>query len=54
MFNKTKKSLYFPSINGARQHFKIRFNTISKNIDNDQPVLINGEAWFIKSVAKKK
>jgi len=41
--------LSFPSINSARLHFRIRFNTISKNINTNLPVLIKGKKWYISS-----
>lgn len=43
------ETLKFPSINSARLHFRVRFNTISKNINTDLPVLINGIKWYIIS-----
>ena len=41
--------LSFPSINSARLHFRLRFNTISKNINTNLPVLIKGKKWYISS-----
>jgi group I intron endonuclease len=41
--------LSFPSINAARQHFRVRFTTISKNINQNCPILIKGIKWFVKS-----
>jgi group I intron endonuclease len=35
----------FPSINSARLHFRVRFTTISKNIDKS--ILIKGVKWLI-------
>ena len=32
-YNKTGKELIFPSINGAKQHFKVRWSTIKNNLD---------------------
>lgn len=34
--------LYFPSVNGARQHFKVRSTKISDNIDSGNLVEISG------------
>jgi cytochrome c oxidase subunit 1 len=42
MTNKDGKILEFPSINIARRHFMVRFETISKNKDTNKPVLIKG------------
>lgn len=35
----------FSSINSARLHFRVRFTTISKNIDKS--IIIKGVKWFI-------
>ena len=40
MTNEQGTVLSFPSINSARTHFKVRFTTISKNIDKS--IMING------------
>ena len=37
--------LKFPSINSARIHFRVRFTTISKNINNS--IIIKGIKWNI-------
>jgi hypothetical protein len=49
MKSETGESLEFPSINSARIHFRVRFNTISKNINTNLPILINGIKWYITS-----
>ena len=49
MTNQNGKVLSFPSINAARQHFRVRFTTISKNLDNQNPIIIKGVKWFITS-----
>ena len=41
--------LSFPSINAARQHFRVRFTTISLNVNQDKPILIKGVKWFVSS-----
>jgi group I intron endonuclease len=41
--------LNFPSVNGARQYFKVRFMTISSAIDSGQKVLLHGKYWEITS-----
>jgi len=43
------ETLKFPSIKSARLQLRLRFNTISKNINTDLPVLINGIKWYITS-----
>ena len=47
MTNELGETILFPSINSARQHFKIRFTTISKNINNS--INIKGVKWSITS-----
>ena len=48
-YNKTGKELIFPSINGAKQHFKIRWTTIKKNLDTNKIINIHGEDWLLQS-----
>jgi len=43
--------LSFPSINATRQHFRVRFTTISLNINQNKPILIKGVKWFVYSEA---
>lgn len=45
MTNESGEALSFPSINSARIQFKVRFTTISNNLN--KWVLIKGEKWFI-------
>jgi group I intron endonuclease len=45
MTNELGDVISFPSINSARLHFRVRFNTISKNINKS--VIIKGVKWFI-------
>jgi hypothetical protein len=45
MTNELDESLSFPSINSARLHFRVRFKTISTNLNKS--ILIKGENWFI-------
>ena len=39
----------FPSINATRKHFRVRFSTISLNVDQNKPILIKGIKWFVFS-----
>lgn len=39
----------FPSINATRKHFRVRFSTISLNVDQNKPILIKGVKWFVFS-----
>ena len=48
-YNKTGKELIFPSINGAKQHFKVRWTTIKKNLDTQNWITLQGEDWIIQS-----
>lgn len=41
--------LSFPSINATRQYFRVRFSTISLNINQNKPILIKGVKWFVYS-----
>ena len=51
-YNKENKELMFPSINAARQHFKVRWTYIKKNIDTKQSLFLNGEYWTIQSIPR--
>ena len=53
-YNKTGKELIFPSINGAKQYFKVRWSLIKKNIDSDSWVTLQGEEWIIQSTPRQK
>jgi len=43
--------LSFPSINDSatRQQFRVRFTTISLNVNQNKPILIKGVKWFVFS-----
>lgn len=41
--------LTFPSINATRKQFRVRFSTISLNVDQNKPILIKGVKWFVFS-----
>ncbi len=43
--------LTFPSINAARQHFRVRFSTISLSVNQNKPILIKGVKWFVSEVS---
>lgn len=43
--NEFDETISFPSINSARLHFRVRFTTISQNINKF--ILIKGVKWFI-------
>jgi group I intron endonuclease len=47
MKNENGDLLSFPSINATRKHFRVRFSTISLNVDKNIPILIKGEKWFV-------
>jgi hypothetical protein len=48
-YNKTGKEIIFPSINAAKQHFKVRWSFIKNNIDKNEWISIQDEDWIIKS-----
>lgn len=52
-YNKTNEELIFPSINAAKQHFKVRWTYIKKNIDSKQWINLQGEDWIIQSVPRQ-
>ena len=47
MINEQGTLLTFPSINSARLHFRVRFTTISKNINKS--IIINGVKWCVST-----
>jgi group I intron endonuclease len=49
MKNENGNLLSFPSINATRKHFRVRFSTISLNVDKNNPILIKGVKWFVFS-----
>lgn len=51
-YNKENPELIFPSINATRQHFKVRWTNIKKNIDTGQFVFLNGEDWILQSIPR--
>lgn len=53
-YSKTGEELIFPSINAAKQHFKVRWSLIKNNIDKKEFVTIHNEEWLIQSTPKQK
>lgn len=51
-YNQKGEELIFPSINGAKQHFHVRWTLIKKSIDTDQSIHLNGEPWIIQSLPR--
>ncbi len=49
-YNQNGEELIFPSINGARQHFKVRWALIKKSIDTKECIDLNGKLWIIQSL----
>lgn len=52
-YNLKGEELIFPSINAARQHFKVRWTFIKKNIDTQKWVTLQGEDWIIQSTPRQ-
>ena len=52
-YNRQGEELIFPSINGARQHFKVRWTLVKNNIDKNEWITLNGEDWLIQSIPKQ-
>lgn len=48
-YNKKGEELIFPSINGARQHFKVRWTYIKNNIDSNKWIKLKNDEWIIQS-----
>lgn len=53
-YNRTGEELIFPSINEARQHFKVRWTYIKKNMDTREWITLKGEDRLIQSIPKQK
>lgn len=53
-YSKTDKELIFPSINAAKQHFKVRWTFIKKNLDTEEWVILQGEEWLLQSTPKQR
>ena len=51
-YNQKGEELIFPSINGAKQHFHVRWTLIKKSIDTGQSISLNGEPWIIQSLPR--
>ena len=52
-YSKTGKELIFPSINGAKQHFKCRWTNIKKNLDTNNWVTLQSEEWILQSTPRQ-
>jgi hypothetical protein len=50
MINELGEIILFPSINSARQNFKVRFTTISNNKNTNIPINIRGVKWYINVI----
>lgn len=53
-YSKTGEELIFPSINGARQHFNVRWTYIKQNIDTKKWIIIKDQEWIIQSEPRQK
>lgn len=51
-YNKYNNELIFPSINAAKEHFKVRWTYIKKNIDTGNYIKLKGEDWIVQSIPK--
>jgi len=52
LYNKENEVLTFPSLNAARQHFKVRWSLIKNNIDTKTWTKIHDSYWMILSSPK--
>lgn len=48
-YSKDGKELIFPSINGAKQFFKVRWTSIKKNLDSQNWITLQGKEWILQS-----
>ncbi len=53
-YSANNEKLIFPSINAARQHFKVRWTLIKKNLDTNKYISINDENWILQSLPRNK
>lgn len=53
-YSKSGEELIFPSINGARQYFNVRWTYIKQNIDTNQWIILKNQEWIIQSKPKQK
>jgi len=53
-YSKTGEELIFPSINGARQHFNVRWTFIKQNINTKKWIILKGQEWIIQSKPRQK
>lgn len=53
-YNLKGEELIFPSINWARQHFKVRWTLIKKYRDTEKWITIQGEPWIIQSIPRRQ
>jgi group I intron endonuclease len=53
-YNKTDKEFIFPSINAAKQYFKVRWSFIKNNLDTKKWIILQDEEWLIQSIPKQK
>lgn len=51
-YDKDNKELIFPSINAARQHFKVRWTYIKNNLDTKNTIELNEQDWIIQSIPR--
>jgi group I intron endonuclease len=52
-YSEKGEELTFPSVNGAKQHFKVRWTTIKKNLDTNNWVTLQGEKWVLQSTPRQ-
>lgn len=52
-YNKANKELIFPSINAARQHFKVRSTSIGNNVNTNNWITLLGEDWILQSTRRE-
>ena len=53
-YNNKGAELVFPSINAAKQYFKVRWTSIKNNLDTKNTIDFKGEKWKFKSIPDEK
>nr|QJQ35329.1 GIY-YIG endonuclease [Fusarium brevicatenulatum]QJQ35361.1 GIY-YIG endonuclease [Fusarium pseudoanthophilum] len=53
-YNELEEELVFPSINAAKNHFKVRWSLIKNNLDTNEWVTINNNKWILQSLPRQK
>ena len=53
-YSDTDEELVFPSINAAKQHFKVRWSYIKNNLDTGKWIALQNKEWLIQSLPREE